>query len=385
MGQKGGSPMKKRFREFSLSSLMLLLLLATIVASLFFVMPSNEAATTLVSVFPSSVVASVGQNFSINLDVSNVSDLYGWEFKMNWTASLLNLKNATEGPFLKSAGSTFFYYNLNATTGDVTVDETLTGDIPGVSGSGVLTTITFNVLGLGQSPLNLYYAVLINSLEQAIPCQLSGGYVNSSGSQGVYPTGGIVGITGYKLQFNQTMGNSLSMPTTIDYYWNFTTEQWNGAQWIASAISGSSTPVNGFSIPAYATVGLTPYVYLLPISGPDAVVWGEWLKVSYSFHWTFNGTSHSTSYISKLNVHAGDIAGAAVTFPYLGADGKVSTADLTLLASNWGKMVAWTGTFDPTDALHRTDISMNGKVSTLDLTILARSWGKSWSDTPPSG
>jgi hypothetical protein len=148
---------------------------------LFLIASSNEAGTgTTVSVFPSSVTANLGQNFSINVNVTGVSDLYGWEFSLNWTATILNVVNVTEGPFLKSGGSTFFYYNLNATEGHMTVEDTLLGNVQGVSGSGVLATITFNVKSSGQSPLNLYYALLINSSEQVIPCQLTGGNVYPS-------------------------------------------------------------------------------------------------------------------------------------------------------------------------------------------------------------
>jgi hypothetical protein len=172
--------MKKSF--FNAPSLCSLLLLFFIIGSGFFVIaPSNEAGTATVSVFPSSITTSISQNFSINVNVTGVSDLYGWEFKLNWTATILNAVNVTEGPFLKSGGnSTFFYYNLNATSGHLRVDCTRTGSVPGASGNGVLATVKFNVKSSGQSPLNLYYAVLINSQEQTIPSQLSGGNVYSS-------------------------------------------------------------------------------------------------------------------------------------------------------------------------------------------------------------
>jgi hypothetical protein len=171
-----GAFMKKSFFNVSLSRLFLLLFFL-IEAELFSIAPSNQAGTATVNVFPSSVTASVSQNFSINVNVTGVSDLYGWEFKLNWTATILNAVNVTEGPFLESGGNTFFYSGLNATEGHVTVECTLEGNIQGVSGNGVLATITFNVKSSGQSPLNLYYAVLLNSQEQTIPSQQSGGIV----------------------------------------------------------------------------------------------------------------------------------------------------------------------------------------------------------------
>jgi hypothetical protein len=94
-----------------------------------------------------------------------------------------------------------------------------------------------------------------------------------------------------------------------------------------------------------------------------------------------------------------DAAGASALLsrePYWGSDYKVSTADLTLLAGQWGKMVPWTNTLtsnpttqylvNPTDALHRADFVGAGKVTTADLTALAQGWGARgvWTDNPPA-
>ena len=171
--------MKKPFFDVSLPCL-LLLLFFVIGSRSFLIAPSNATGAATVSVFPSSITAVVGQNFSINVNVTGVSDLYGWEVELNWTATILNEVNATEGPFLKWDGnSTFFYYNLNATAGQITAECTRLGKVSGVNGSGVLVNIKFSVQSSGQSSLNLY-AILLNSHEQAIPSQLSGGKVVSS-------------------------------------------------------------------------------------------------------------------------------------------------------------------------------------------------------------
>lgn len=203
---------------------------------------------------------------------------------------------------------------------------------------------------------------------------------------GVLSAGNLLGITGYKLVFEETLENTFASSQTVDYYWSFSVDKWDGTQWIASGISDSNAPVTEYSISAQTTVNLPYFVYLLP-SPPDqiAVAWGEWLRVHYTFHWTYGGTNYVASDEVRLNVHPGDTAGApTVTFAYLGADCKVSTADLTLLASHWGQVVPWEGYFDPTDALHRADTGMYGKVSTGDLTILSTEWGNAWTNTPPS-
>jgi len=136
----------------------------------------STGITTVVNIVPQNVTACVFQNLSLDVSVSNVTGLYGWEFRLNWTAPLLATVNVTEGPFLKTGGNTFFTYNPNDTEGHIIVDCTLLGNILGVSGDGVLATITFCVNGEGQSSLNLYNATLIGSNLNKIPCEVAGGY-----------------------------------------------------------------------------------------------------------------------------------------------------------------------------------------------------------------
>ena len=205
-------------------------------------------------------------------------------------------------------------------------------------------------------------------------------------TSGVFPvsTAGVVGITGYKLLFKETMGNPLCLSATIDYHWNFSCEKWNGVAWVASGISGSSTPVTGYSIPALPTVDLPYDVYVLPTTGPNAVAWNDWLRINFTFHWTYNSNSYSTAYSAKLHVHPADIAGTApVAFPYLGADLAVGTKDLNVLGVQWGKTVP-PGT-DPTSNLARADMNGDGAIGTKDLNILGTQWGKTWTNTPPPG
>jgi hypothetical protein len=136
---------------------------------------STQAGSTTVSISPQFITASVGQSFSINIDISNVTDLYGWEFKLGWNASLLEETNTVEGSFLKAGGHTFFSYN-GSTGEDVVVDCALVGLIPGVSGDGTLATVTFYAKGAGECSLHLYYVTLLNSFELPIDCTTVDGF-----------------------------------------------------------------------------------------------------------------------------------------------------------------------------------------------------------------
>jgi hypothetical protein len=199
------------------------------------------------------------------------------------------------------------------------------------------------------------------------------------------PTAGVVGITGYKLLFKETMNNSFCIPVTIDYYWDFSIDKWDGENWVAAGISGSSTPVTGYGIPALTIVDLPYYVYLLPPSGGNAVVWGDWLKVSFTFHWTYNSISYSTSYTVKLHVHPADIAGAAsVDFPYLGADNVVNAKDYSPIAANWlATPTSWDTA--PLTVLARADLNGDNVINAKDYSPIAANWLATWTNTPPPG
>jgi hypothetical protein len=137
---------------------------------------SGQAGSATVAVSPPSITASIGQSFSIDIDISSVSDLYGWELKLGWNSSLIGLVRVDEGPFLRSGGNTFFSYFLNTTDEHLVVECTLEGHISGVSGNGTLATVTFNTTNNGECPLNLYDVSLIDSSDQSIPCQAVSGY-----------------------------------------------------------------------------------------------------------------------------------------------------------------------------------------------------------------
>jgi len=153
-----------------------LLLLSLIMSIAQVFVDSVSAAPTTVRVSPPSITAEVGNNFSINMTISNVLNLYAWEFKLGWNPALLDLVNVSEGSFLRAGGDTFFTYKTNTTFGYMIVDCTLLGLVPGVSGSGTLTTITFHVKTAGECPLDLYDVLLLDPFERTIPCDVVDGY-----------------------------------------------------------------------------------------------------------------------------------------------------------------------------------------------------------------
>lgn len=144
----------------------------------------TTSSQTTVYVAPSTIRVSVNQTFFVNINVSDVVDLYGWEFKLKWNPTLLDVLNVTEGDFLKSGGETYLVTELNNTEGYLLAACTLLGNIPGVNGSGTLAIVEFKVESAGESILDLYDTKLVNSLEQPIAHTSNDGYVTTSKSVG---------------------------------------------------------------------------------------------------------------------------------------------------------------------------------------------------------
>ena len=162
-------------RHCSIRLFFVLFFLLTLVSGLVFIHPAHAVPAT-VSVSPAIVTEDIGENFSISANIASVMDLYSWEFKLSWNATLLDVVNVVEGPFLKAGGSTFFTYRVNDTIGYLVADCTLLGMVHGVSGSGVLASMTFHVKSVGECPFRLYDVMLLDSFEQPIPNQATDGY-----------------------------------------------------------------------------------------------------------------------------------------------------------------------------------------------------------------
>ena len=146
------------------------IILTFITFMLFTTFPSITATdTTTIYVDPptTTIEVYIGENFTVNVAIAEVTDLCGWEFKLYYNKTVINCINATEGQFLKAGGNTYFISNINntynATHGRAHVSCTLTGIVPGVNGSGVLATIEFQIKAGGETPLNLDETKLLDS------------------------------------------------------------------------------------------------------------------------------------------------------------------------------------------------------------------------------
>jgi hypothetical protein len=124
------------------------------------------AAAPIVFFAPSSASVGVGDTFSVDINVSDIDDLFGFQFDVNFNHSVLSPLAVTEGSFLSQgvSGSTAFLAGTDNGTG--TIGFTLgflLGPVPGVSGSGTLATLGFVATGPGSTAFSLSGLILQDS------------------------------------------------------------------------------------------------------------------------------------------------------------------------------------------------------------------------------
>lgn len=103
-----------------------------------------------------SATVTVGDTFSINLNVADASDLTSWQFDLAYDPTILQVTatGVTESAFFTQGDSTVFIPGfVDNTTGHILgVSDALMFQLP-VNGSGVLASIQFTALSTGLSPL----------------------------------------------------------------------------------------------------------------------------------------------------------------------------------------------------------------------------------------
>lgn len=143
-------------------------------------------AVPILSIQPSAKSVSVNDTFSVDVAIAGVTNLYSFQFDLSFSPTVLAAIDSTEGAFLSSGGgSTVFVpgsINNNAGTISSTA-ATLVGPISGVTGDGILASVSFQALGAGTSVIALSNLVLLDSGGIDItPSTTTSGTVEISGS-----------------------------------------------------------------------------------------------------------------------------------------------------------------------------------------------------------
>ncbi len=120
---------------------------------------SFSTAHTCVRIEPSSITdstLSLGKTFTVDLMVSDVLFLYAWQVNISFNPSVLRIVDKIEGDFLANQPEgTFGSDRIENERGWAFFGWTTMGQHLGVSGSGTLATVQFEVRGIGESLIQI--------------------------------------------------------------------------------------------------------------------------------------------------------------------------------------------------------------------------------------
>jgi hypothetical protein len=157
---------------------------------------ATASAIPVVSVSTPAPTVNVGASVVVDINISGVSDLYGFQFDLGFDPSVLSAGNSSEGTLLPTGGPTFFIPGtIDNLGGNVAATaDTLIGVIPGVTGNGLLATIDFTALGVGSSGLELANVILLDSQLNEIPDTLVNGSITVQKPVGSVPEPATLGL-----------------------------------------------------------------------------------------------------------------------------------------------------------------------------------------------
>jgi len=121
----------------------------------------NASPAVKIAIEPSEVTdLESGATFTVNVTISDVVNLYGWQVNITFNPGILNVEETAEGPLLKQVNETIYVKKIDNDRGYVLASCSWMPPYPaqGVNGSGILMSITFTVKGSGVSSLSFVKA-----------------------------------------------------------------------------------------------------------------------------------------------------------------------------------------------------------------------------------
>jgi hypothetical protein len=353
------SSISKR-KEMDLKRIFGLILLVFLVSSsltVFQTVNAEQRETAKVFIDPPVVQSTgVGEEFTVEINVSGMVDLYGWQTGITFNPQVLECTGFYEGEFLKRPGGPTIllkhYLDMNNTLGIVYFRGCcLLGPVPGVNGSGQLAYVTFTSMGIGVSDFHLTDVMFLNSNVEDIAFQVVEGYIVSI--NGTNYGGGIAdNLTGVADPMNPPLsgvfGTVFNLHDKKISFSVLATENWfcrvsiPKALLRCAALSDWTVRIDGARVSDAATENATSTV----------------------LYFTSDEGNHTVEIIGTETVGSKPLPGD------LNSDFKVSLQDLEILAHAYG--------YKPGDAKWNSvaDIDGNGIVGLSDLDALARCYGQ---------
>jgi hypothetical protein len=132
-------------------------------------------ADSTLSIVPAAASVAQGNNITLDVNVSNVSDLFAYQFDLSFNPTFVSAISTAEGSSFVSGGG-FIPGTIDNVGGDITFTaDSLIGGIPGFTGSGTLAVITMKGLTPGTSSLDFANVILLDTGFNSLPTNLASG------------------------------------------------------------------------------------------------------------------------------------------------------------------------------------------------------------------
>ena len=106
-----------------------------------------------------------GESFTVDINIQDAVDLFAYEVKLGYNPGILAVADIDEGPFIRDQTTSplgTLWSTIYGADYVYAVCVTM-GKYPGVSGSGNLFNVTFNVIDPGACDLDLYDSIMLDS------------------------------------------------------------------------------------------------------------------------------------------------------------------------------------------------------------------------------
>jgi hypothetical protein len=134
---------------------------------------------TVVFISPTTQSKSHPSTLTVDVSISDVADLHGFQFDLRYDGNILNYQSMTGSPFLESDGCTIFCVPEDITIAGLVKNAACARQCPGgIDGNGVLAELTFDTVGvLDKSQIDIENVLLSDSSGSPISFSVTNGSV----------------------------------------------------------------------------------------------------------------------------------------------------------------------------------------------------------------
>ncbi len=114
----------------------------------------------------------IGGTFSVDMYLNGATGVWGWSAGVTWNPSVLSCTSITEGTYLSASGGTLFapgFIDNYLGKVDAGIADAYLSYQSATASSGVLATLTFQILSYGNSNLNITAGTPATLLNQNVP------------------------------------------------------------------------------------------------------------------------------------------------------------------------------------------------------------------------